>query len=415
MEEIKEHYEICPYCDTVNKVSHLNEGESYKCFKCNRELSALVKDPIIVPFVYAICSLFLFICSEVLPFLSINKMGITADMSLMETATSMFVDNYEFLAIFIYCNMQLFPVLCLLCVIYVYGCILLNKVNFVTKKALKLFFHLKEWSMVEVFMIAILVSMVKLVSMVDLSIGDGFITFSIFIFCYVKTVSSIDKSYVWSKINKKHQYFYDLKDYIGKSAGTQGLVLCHDCDSINKVSDHRCYNCNSRVHIRNKNSVQKCMALVCAAAIMLIPANVFPIMITSAMGSDSASTIFEGVIYMWSTGSYFVALVIFVASVMVPFTKIAILVGLCYSVSRKREKRLELKTKLYGITEFIGKWSMVDVFVVAIMSALIKMGSVLSIYPGVASLSFCATVVLTMLAANSFDPRNLWSDVKNDQ
>ena len=417
MERLEEHYEICPYCDNISLVESIEEGERVCCTNCGEVLTSIVKNPIIIPFIYACVSIFLFICSEILPFLGINKMGITANMSLMETATSMFVDNYEFLAVFIYCNMQLFPILCLICIIFVYGSILLKiKSNFFTKKAIKLFFHLKEWSMVEVFMIAILVSMIKLVSMVDIKIGDGFITFCLFLFFYVKTVSSVDKNYIWSKLIKKsnHEYFYDLKNFIGSRAADNQFILCQSCDSINKISNKKCVFCESKLNIRKKNSIQNCLALVIAAALMLIPANVFPIMITNSLGNESTSTIFEGIVYMWDSGSYHIAAIIFIASIIVPISKILILLLLCYSVTKNKNTKVKLKTKLYGLTEFIGKWSMVDVFVVAILSALIKMGNLLSIYPGVAALSFCATVVLTMLAANSFDPRTLWSDVKDD-
>ena len=416
MERLEEHFEICPYCDTLTLVEGIEEGERVCCTKCGSTLTFIIKNPIKIPFIYACVSVFLFVCSELLPFLGITKMGITANMTLMETATSMFVDNYEFLAVFIYCNMQLFPILCLFCIIFVYGCILLKKSdNLMAKKLIKLFFHLKEWSMVEVFMIAILVSMVKLVSMVELQIGDGFITFCLFLFFYVKTVSSVDKNYIWSKLtklNNKHAIFNDLKKHIGQYAGENNLILCTNCNSINHISDKRCYLCKSKIDVRKKNSIQKCLALAIAATIMLITANVFQIIITSSIGKKSVQTIFEGIIFMWDTGAYHIALIIFIASIMVPIFKIAVLLALCYSVTKQKNAKLKIKTKLYGITEFIGKWSMVDVFVVAVLSALIKMGKVLSIYPGTASLSFCATVILTMLAANSFDPRTLWSDVK---
>lgn len=111
---------------------------------------------------------------------------------------------------------------------------------------------------------------------------------------------------------------------------------------------------------------------------------------------------------MWTTNSYTVAVIIFIASILIPILKIAILVFLIYSIYFCKNTRLIGKTKLYRMTEFIGKWSMVDVFVVTIMSTLIQMGSLLSIYPGVGSVSFCSVVLLTMLSANSLDIRELW-------
>ena len=119
-----------------------------------------------------------------------------------------------------------------------------------------------------------------------------------------------------------------------------------------------------------------------------------------------------GVLLMWEHGSYPVALVIFVASIMVPLAKLGSLIWLCWSVSRKETRLLRQRTSLYRITEFVGRWSMVDVFVVAILVALIQLGGILTIRPGPAALAFSGVVIITMLAAESFDPRLIWDKLE---
>jgi len=141
---------------------------------------------------------------------------------------------------------------------------------------------------------------------------------------------------------------------------------------------------------------------------MYIPANVYPIMTTTSLGHTSPSTIIGGVVELVQLGSWPVAAVIFIASVIVPVGKLVALAWLCLVVSRSSELNAAVRTRLYRLTEFIGRWSMIDIFVVAILVALIRAGSLMSITPGPAALAFGAVVVITMLAAMTFDPRLLW-------
>lgn len=406
-EVISEHVEICPYCDTVMKVPRLAEGERYNCDVCGSSISYLPKQPLALPFVYSIVSIFLFICVELMPFISVGMGGVYVQMNIRESVTAIVDEDYRLLGIIIYCCMQLFPLCCLVIVSFIYGNFLARKNPPVLRFLARTFFKLKEWSMIEVFLVATLVSMVKLISMVDVELEGGFYSFCIFIFFYVKVISSVDQGFVWNRILRMNP-FLRYAGLAGKRAAKCGLLRCETCEAINREGQTNCSCCGRKIEQRKKNSQQRCMAFLIASMIMYIPANTMPIMITEYMGSTSASTILDGVIYMWETGSYPVAIIIFVASVAVPILKIAILLSLWFCIRFNRFRSTRYKTKLYHLTEFIGKWSMVDVFVVAILTALIQMGSIMSIYPGAASLSFCAVVVLTMLAANSFDSRYLW-------
>ena len=145
-----------------------------------------------------------------------------------------------------------------------------------------------------------------------------------------------------------------------------------------------------------------------AATLLYVPANVYPIMITTSLGHTEPSTIIGGVITLWQHGSYPIAAVIFIASILVPVSKLIAMAWLCLKVPRDGDLKSVSRTRLYRVTEFIGRWSMVDVFVVAILVALIRAGNLMSIAPGPAALAFGAVVVLTMLAAMAFDPRLIW-------
>ncbi len=162
------------------------------------------------------------------------------------------------------------------------------------------------------------------------------------------------------------------------------------------------------MHIRKPGSIQISLALLITACILYVPANVLPIMTTTEFGSPKASTIVEGVWLLLSHGSYPTALIIFIASVFVPIAKIAALFWLSAAVLRGDRYNVRQKNRLFHVVEFVGRWSMVDVFVVALLVALVQLGGVLSVTPGPAALAFCGVVVFTILAADLFDQRLLW-------
>jgi len=168
------------------------------------------------------------------------------------------------------------------------------------------------------------------------------------------------------------------------------------------------------LHSRKPNSIARTWALVIAAFILYIPANVLPITKVTSLGIVQSDTIMSGVIYFIQTGMWPIALVIFVASVFVPLLKLCMLIFLVISVQRRSTWRPKDRTRIYRITEAVGRWSMTDIFVVTILVALVHLGALANIEAQAGAVFFAAVVVITMLAAMSFDPRLIW-DVKEPQ
>lgn len=205
------------------------------------------------------------------------------------------------------------------------------------------------------------------------------------------------------------------------SARKLGLVNCHDCHLLSRWPQLRkgevahCPRCGGELHQRKPNSVARTWALLIAAIAFYIPANLLPMTITSALGSVQSDTIMSGVIYFVHSGSWEIALVIFTASIFVPFMKFLILIYLLLSIQFKSIKRPKDRTVLYRITEAVGRWSMVDVYVVTILIALVKLGVLAEIDAGPAAIYFASVVVMTMVAAESFDPRLIWDVVEDNE
>lgn len=189
-----------------------------------------------------------------------------------------------------------------------------------------------------------------------------------------------------------------------------GVVGCSTCQLVVRINDHAefCPRCNTRLYFRKFNSLNRTWALLISALIMYIPANIQPVMRTASLGTDSADTILSGVIYFLHHGDWPLALIIFTASVLIPLLKIMSLAYLLISVHRRSIIRKKERTRIYRITELIGRWSMLDVFVVALMVALVQMGALATIIPGVGAMAFSSVVILTMLAAMAFEPRLIW-------
>jgi paraquat-inducible protein A len=197
-------------------------------------------------------------------------------------------------------------------------------------------------------------------------------------------------------------------DFVQGSASSHGLACCRTCHNVAPVTLGHCPRCDDRLYLRKPNSIQRTLALIITAMLFYIPANIYPIMSTTLLGEATPSTIFSGVVLFLEHGSYFVAFVIFAASVLIPLAKMLVILWLCYTTARhSRLSRSEL-TKLYQITEFVGKWSMIDIFVVAILVALVQVTGIMMIEPGIAARAFAIVVILTMLAAHQFDVRLIW-------
>jgi paraquat-inducible protein A len=199
---------------------------------------------------------------------------------------------------------------------------------------------------------------------------------------------------------------------LAPTAASRNLSACHVCHKLAPAQLHHCPRCGSVLHMRKPDSIQRTLALLVTACILYIPANLYPIMITDQLGTSEPSTILGGVILLMHHGAVLVALVIFLFSVMVPIGKLIALFYLVWTVRRHSPITPRQRTVLYQITEFVGKWSMVDVFVVAILVALVHLGGLLSIRPGFAAVCFAGVVIVTMIAAESFDPRLIWDELE---
>jgi paraquat-inducible protein A len=197
-----------------------------------------------------------------------------------------------------------------------------------------------------------------------------------------------------------------------------GLLPCRACGLLcapARLPDACCCpRCGARLHSRKPNSIARTWAFLIAAYILYIPANLLPIMETRSLFSDQGDTIMSGVVFLWISGSWPLALLVFFASIVIPMLKLIALTILTISVQRKSAWQPHQRASLYRFVEQIGRWSMLDIYVVTLLVALVQLKSFAAIQAGPGAIAFGSVVVLTLLSANSFDPRFIWDFVKTD-
>jgi len=204
-------------------------------------------------------------------------------------------------------------------------------------------------------------------------------------------------------------------------ARDQGLASCHTCEKIIRISDKKhisCPRCGSDIHYRKHDSINRAWAFLLSALIMYIPANTQAIMHTVALGQQSSDTIMSGVLYFLAHGDWPLALIIFSASVLLPLLKIISIAYILIRIQRGALARKTEYTRLYMLAEVMGRWSMVDVFVVALLVALVQLGALTNIQPGSAGIAFASMVILTMFSAMALDPKLIWDqtrELENDR
>ncbi len=369
----------CHDCGLQQRLPPIPEGTRASCVQCNRSLFSNHRDGLNRLLGYSFSGVVLLFLSLAFPFMSLVANGQQQTMSLFSGVMDIWLQGYPFLSIIVAISIFCLPAVILLQIIYL---LLPVKLGFKPPKGSQIFYRLLEklitWSMAEVFLIGVLVSLVKLASLADIIPGLSFWAYCGFSICLVMVLATLDK----------HQ--------------------------LDGWLQHQIHRHHTERPVNRSKSLNFCGALLLTACILYIPANFLPITTTHFFGQQDDSTILGGIITLWQLGSYPVACVIFIASIVVPIAKILSLTYLCLSVRFSNQRRRHQRTTIYRITEIVGRWSMIDVFVVAILVSLVQFGGLLAFNPGPAAMAFCAVVVLTMLAAESFDPRMIWDETSKN-
>ncbi|WP_058969350.1 membrane integrity-associated transporter subunit PqiA [Type-D symbiont of Plautia stali] len=402
---------LCPQCDLTVKLPAVPVGSRARCPRCHTTLTANWHEPRKRPTGYACAALFMLVLANLFPFINMHVAGLSSQISLLEIPQVMDREDYRSLATLFMLFVQGIPAFCMITII-----LLVNRVRMPHSLRLglaRILFQLRSWGMAEIFMAGVLVSFVKLMAYGDIGLGSSFWPWCLFCVLQLRAFQCVDRRWVWQRIDPLPPL--PIVPMAGISGLKQGLRSCPCCTAILSTAQGECPRCGVVAPARRKHSLQWTLALLITSVMLYIPSNIMPIMVTETLGSQYPSNIMAGVVLLWSDGSWPVALVIFVASIMVPTLKMLAIAWLCWHASGRGQRDDEKMHLIYEVVEFVGRWSMIDVFVIAILSALVRMGRLMSVYPAPGALLFAMVVILTMFAAMTFDPRLIWDRLRETE
>lgn len=394
----------CPGCGLLQQVPPLAAGTSAHCARCPTILRRVSTHRLQHMAALAVAALILLVvmCSSQL--MSVETAGIRRVADLFSGPEELVRQDMAPLALVVIFVTVLAPLLRLVATLYVLVRAHERRPPRHLRRVFAVAEKLRPWSMIEVFVLGVFVAYVKLGDLVTIGLRTGVYALLALTVVLVWLDSALDREAVWEELDRDGDP--DAAPCGGATAG----VGCETCGLVSapEPGQGHCPRCYSALHPRRRNSIQRTWALIIAATVLYIPANYYPVLSVVQLGAGQPSTILGGVEELVKAHQYPLAALVFFASIAVPMLKLVGLSVMLIATQTGRGGWLRDRTRLYHIVRFIGRWSMIDIFMESLLGALVAFGAVITIEPGVGALAFCAVVILTMFAAETFDPRLMW-------
>ncbi|MGF1755415.1 paraquat-inducible protein A [Vibrio makurazakiensis] len=388
---------LCQGCELSVDIVDVPKGKTAYCPRCGTQLYRGGSPSLSGNLAIAVTCLLLFIPSHLFDFISIRLIGVMIPATLPSGMLTLMDEGFNLLAILILFCSSIAPFLVCSSVLIAHFA-LAKKLFTPFRWALILIQDLKHWMMLDVFLVSIAISVFKLQDYSDIFVGPGLIGLLLLQLFSVLLVSRISVRRYWEAWKKETEFEITAKE-----------VHCQNCH-LSQPEGSKCLRCHNALHHRKPNSIQKTWAYLIAATVAVIPANIIPISILITNGQRLEDTIFSGVASLVNSEMYGIAIIIFVASIVVPVAKILGLGYILLCIHFKRSLYHRQRMTIYFIVKWVGKWSVMDLFVISIMMTLVDRGQILNFTPGYGAVAFGMVVVLTMLAADSIDPRLIWDN-----
>lgn len=374
---------VCHFCNAVVYMPTLYPGEQIQCPRCDETLVRIEKYPVAIPIIYSGLAIFVFLLSLLYPLLTVT----TPYIHVTRTVGLWVIFNYlaghsPFLAFIYLFSVFVTPFIFTVATLYVFSAIHFKKHWWRVEEISEILVYLRPWVMVDIFLVGCAIALVKIGSLSTFEVGYTFITIFAYSIFLARIVLSISE--------------YWIKEKLLNIKGETIRPIRHSLRTL-----------------RNRGwlKVNLSWALLFAAIIFYLPANLMPMMSTFGLGLHYETTLLEGIVQIWKKGDYFISSIIFVASFLIPIFKIFSLLILLLAVSYKHLLKAKTLTWIFVSIERMGRWSMIDVFVIMLMVSLFT-SRVIYVRAGPASIYFCLVVIITMVATSLIDTRLFWDDFK---
>ncbi|QVQ27497.1 paraquat-inducible protein A [Achromobacter deleyi] len=400
----------CEHCASIYRRYQLQPDETANCARCGATLWRYSGLTLSNWLALAISALIVFGVANAYPVASMSVQGMVQQASLLDAISITWRQGHWVVAVMTGLAGFVLPLLQLAVLLWVLGPLSQGREPVGFRGAMRLLGALRPWCMVPVFLLGVLVAVVKLAGMAAVLPGIGLGAFGV-LTIFLTILGRLSPHVLW----RYAETVGVVPVHVPESGPDVVLTGCHVCGQVQALpreadpeAHHHCVRCEAQVHYRKPDHLARTWALLLAAVVFYIPANVLPVMQVSSVLGDSAHTILGGVVELWQMGSWDIALIVFIASVAVPLTKLLALILLLLTEQWRSTTNLRPRTRLYQMVEFIGQWSMLDVFVVILLAALADFQGLMEISAGAGAAAFGVVVILTMLAAMSFDLRRSW-------
>ena len=414
----------CRECELQQRVPPLPPGGKAVCTRCKMTIARNPVDPIDRPLALAITAAVVFLIANLSPLMGMSVAGLDSSTTILGAARETWLRGSELAAVSVaFCAVVAPGLLIVLMLLMLLAARRPPAPRWVGR-LLRMSESVQPWSMSEVMLLGVLVALIKVSQFATVVPGVGLFALGVLVVLLAALGSSFDSHAIWQRV-----VWADgtrpapIEPGLAKRSGALSitgeestpcrLVSCTSCGLLSrpapKAQRGHCPRCGAKLTEASHTSIQVTWALLIAAAILYIPANSLPVLISTSLGASQSDTIISGVTYLYQSGSWPLALIVLVASVIVPLGKIVALAYLLITVQLGSVKNNEDRNRLYRMVEFVGRWSMLDVFVDAFIVALVQLEPLMSVEPGPGVAVFMSVVVLTVFAARSFDPRLIWN------
>ncbi|WNN42645.1 MULTISPECIES: membrane integrity lipid transport subunit YebS [Winslowiella] len=391
----RERYQRCPQCDTLFSMPDVKSRQTAHCPRCNAKIlngrdwsmtrltAMAVTMILLMPFAFG------------MSLVDIRLLGTNISASLLGGILQMAEQGNVISASMVaFCTVGA-PVTLVASIIYLFFG---QRLGMNLRPVLLMLDRLKEWVMLDIYLVGIAVASIKVQDYADLQLGTGLLAYIVLTILSLVTLIHLNVEQLW-------QRFYPQPE---PQVAPEKLQVCLNCHHTGLADDRgRCPRCHTPLRFRRRHSLQKSWAALIASIIFLLPANLMPISVIYLNGARQEDTIFSGILSL-ASGNIPVAAVVFIASILVPFTKVIVLLTLLLSIQFKCQQGLKTRIRLLRVVKWVGRWSMLDLFVIALTMSLVNRDQLLAFTMGPAAFYFGSAVILTILAVEWLDSRLLW-------
>ncbi|UMM64232.1 paraquat-inducible protein A [Aristophania vespae] len=417
----------CHGCGLIQKAPHLKPGQVAECTRCGEQLDReRLTSPIMAPLAFCITSIALYLALLVSPLMTIDIYGRENTVSLLSGPKELINQGFSLISILVLSASVLMPAIVLtLMMLILYGMWHSHKAPHWIRHVFAWYERLRPWSMIEVYVIGLIVAYSKLVDLAVVILQPGAFLLGGLMVSMAAMDSAFNSKSFWKRfpLPQEDQILCkedgDSSENVTSDAlllQSDNMVSCTCCHTVFLAEKTvlpeddmgNCMRCGEILRRRKYKSIEASLCFLVAAFIFYIPANMLPIMTYVRVGQGQPNTILSGVKELWESGLYSLALLVLFASITIPVAKIGALAIMLYCETRKKAWHLNGLTKLYRFVCFIGRWSMIDVFMISILVAIVRFSFLAHVTADPGVVFFALVVVLTIFAADLYDPRGLW-------